>query len=258
MKKILWQELRRTEFEAAAKADAVVIIPAGSTEQHGNHLPVNTDMNCCFTIAQRAAEAIDDFPVLVLPPVWTGYSPHHMKYPGSITLKYHTFVELLTQIATSVHAHGFKKILFLNGHGGNSAAIASMRVKLSAEDGVASAIGYDYWNISPTSEVMEAVSESDMGYIGHSGEMETSLQLYLQPELVNKEAANWAPGVSGDPTAGSREKGERIVNAAVDALVKTLRDYHSGKLQEDSDPWRPRFDAKVKDQSRFPRYNPER
>lgn len=64
MKKVLWQELRRTEFEQAVKADAVVIIPVASTEQHGPHLPVGTDAIDCFTIAQRAAEAIDEFPVL--------------------------------------------------------------------------------------------------------------------------------------------------------------------------------------------------
>ena len=69
MKKILWGELRRTEFEELAKANAVVIIPVGSTEQHGNHLPINTDANCCFVIAQRAAQAIDEFPVLVLPTI---------------------------------------------------------------------------------------------------------------------------------------------------------------------------------------------
>ena len=74
MKKVFWQELRRTEFEEAVKADAIVIIPVGSTEQHGNHLPINTDTNSCFTIAQRAAQAIDEFPVLVLPLIWTGYS----------------------------------------------------------------------------------------------------------------------------------------------------------------------------------------
>ena len=256
MKKVLWQELRRPEFEEAVKADAIVIIPVASTEQHGNHLPINTDANCCFTIAQRAAQAIDEFPVLVLPTVWTGYSPHHMDHPGTITLKYHTFVELLTQIATSIHAHGFKKILFLNGHGGNSPIIAAMRAKLAAEEGISS-VGYDYWNISPTGEEMEAVTETDKGFIGHAGEMETSLQLYLQPELVDMDCAVWVPGVCGDPTVGSHEKGERIVNAAVEALVKTLRDYHSGKLEDGLVLWRRQFGAKLKDQFRFPRYSPE-
>jgi creatinine amidohydrolase len=236
MKKVLWQELRRPEFEQAVKADAVVIIPVGSTEQHGNHLPIDTDANCCFTIAQRAAQAVDEFPVLVLPPIWTGYSPHHMAYPGTITLKYHTFVELLTQVAASVHAHGFSKILFLNGHGGNSPVIAAMRTKLADEEGI-SAIGYTYWEMPSVPEEMATVSQSDKGFIGHAGEIETSLQLYLQPQLVDMDAAVWVPGLWGDPSTGAREKGERIINAAVNALANIVRDYHSGKL-EDRLVWR--------------------
>ena len=252
MKEVLWQKLRRTEFEKAVEADAIVIIPVGSTEQHGHHLPINTDANCCFTIAQRAAQAIDDFPVLVLPPVWTGYSPHHMAHPGTITLKYHTFVELLTQIATSVYAHGFKKILFLNGHGGNSPVIAAMRTKLAAEEGV-SAIGFNYWEIpSVPEQIMKIVSQSDKGFAGHSGEMETSLQLYLQPELVDMEAATWVPGVWGDPSTGTREEGESIVNAVVGALIKMLRDYHSGKLEDDL-VWRREVRDEVKDHFRLPK-----
>jgi len=231
MKKVLWQELRRPEFEQAVNADAIVIIPVGSTEQHGNHLPVNTDANCCCAIAQHAAQAMDEFPVLVLPPVWTGYSPHHMAYPGTITLKYHTFVEVLTEVATSVHAHGFNKILFLNRHGGNSAIVAAMRHKLAAEEG-ASVIGYNYWDMPSVPEETKVVCQSDKGFVGHSGEFETSLQLYLQPDLVDMGAAVWVPGVWGDPSTGAREKGESIINAAVNALVNILRDYHSGKLAD--------------------------
>ena len=233
MKKVLWATLRRPEFESAVKADGIVIIPVGSTEQHGNHLPINTDANCCFTIAQRAALLIDEFPVLVLPPIWTGYSPRHMSYPGSISLKFHTFVELLTQVAASVHAHGFRKILFLNGHAGNSPAVAAMRNKLAAEEGV-SCVGYNYWDLSSVLERMKIVSQSDKGFIGHSGEIETSLQLYLQPELVDMDTATGVPGVWGDPSTGAREKGESIVNAAVNGLVKIIRDYHSGSLEEKS------------------------
>jgi creatinine amidohydrolase/Fe(II)-dependent formamide hydrolase-like protein len=159
-----------------------------------------------------------------------------MAYPGTITLKYHTFVALLTQVAASVHAHGFKKLLFLNGHGGNSAVVAAMRTKLAAEEG-ASVIGYNYWDMPSVPEEMKAICQSDKGFVGHSGEFETSLQLYLQPDLVDMGAAVWAPGVYGDPSAGTREKGERIINAIVTALVQILHDYHSGKL-EDRLVWR--------------------
>ena len=225
MKKILWEEMRRTEFEELAKANTVVIIPVGSTEQHGNHLPINPDMNCCSAIAQRAAQSINEFSVLVLPPIWMGFSPHHMAYPGSITLKYHTFVEVLTQVAASVHAHGFKKIFILNGHGGNTDIIDSLRFKLTHEDGIPTAT-YTYWEMPTVAEEMKRISQTDEGYIGHAGEMETSLQLYLQPELVDGGTNVEVPGIVGDPTSGSREKGAHIVNAAVNALVRILRDYH--------------------------------
>jgi creatinine amidohydrolase len=236
MKTVLWQELRRTEFAKAVREDAIVIIPVASTEQHGQHLPVNTDANCCFTIAVRAAEAIEEFSVLVLPTIWTGYSPHHMPHPGTITLKYHTFVELLTQVAVSVHAHGFHKILFLNGHGGNSAVVDAMRTKLAAEERI-SVVGYTYWDLPSVPEEWERISRSDKGFVGHAAEIETSMQLYLQPDLVDMSAAVWVPGVFGDPSTATREKGERLHKAAVSALVSLLRDYHSGKL-EDSLVWR--------------------
>ena len=233
-RKVLWQELRRTEFEQAVKGDGIVIIPVAAIEQHGEHLPVNTDANACFTIAQRAAQAIKEFPVLVLPVIWAGYSHTHMAYPGTITLKYHTFVQLLTEVAVSVYAQGFRKILFLNGHGGNSAVIDAMQRKLVAEDGVPGAIGYTWWNIPSVAEEIKGISESHQNSMDHAGEMETSIQLYLQPELVDESAALWVRGVFGDPSAGTREKGERLVKTATDALAKILRDYHSGKLLDNT------------------------
>ncbi len=234
MKKILWQEMRRTEIEEAAKANAVVIIPVGPIEQHGNHLPIDTDINCSFSIAKSVAEIIDDFPVLVVPPIWWGFSPHHMKYPGTISLKIHTYIDVLTDVATSIAAHGFKKIIFLNGHGGNVGVISSMQRKLMDEDNGPSCIGYTYFTL--VDEELKAISEVDFT-IGHAAEMETSLQLYLQPELVDKEAVTWAPGVSGDPTKGTYEKGKRLFEAAVNTVVTLIQDYHSGKL-EDALAWK--------------------
>lgn len=231
MREVLWERLRRTEIEQAAKAGAVAIIPIASLEQHANHLPVNTDSNIVSTIAERAARAIEGVPVLVLPPIWTGYSPHHMAYPGSVTLKYHTFVDVLTQVASSVHAHGFRKILLLNGHGGNSAVVAGMRTKLAEEDGVF-VVGYDYWDLPPMPQTMRALCTTDRGFVGHAGEFETSAQMYLQPELVDGREAVWAPGAFGDPSAATAEKGCGLIEAAVEALVRLLRAYHSGEVEE--------------------------
>jgi creatinine amidohydrolase len=230
MKKVLWQEMRRIEIEEASKVGAVVIIPVGSIEQHGNHLPVNTDINCSFSIAKATAEIIDDFPVLVVPPIWGGLSPHHMKYPGTISLKLHTYIDVLTEVATSIAAHGFKKIAFLNGHGGNIGVMNSIRLKLMENNGP-SCIAYTYFRL--VDKELKAISEVD-SVIGHAAEMETSLQLYLQPELVDKGAATWVPGVFGDPTKGTYEKGKRLFEVAVDTVVMLIQDYHSNKLE---DPW---------------------
>ncbi len=231
MKKVLWQEMRRTEFEEALKENAVVVIPLGSIEQHGEHLPINTDANCCFSIARGAAEMVDDFPVLVLPAVWTGYSPHHMGFQGAITVKFETYLGVLAGIAKSLHAHGFKNILFLNGHGGNSPAVAAMRNKLLDEEGFL-VIGYDYWSLPGVTAEIKRVNEIDKGVPGHSGEFETSMELFLQPELVDKSAIRWVNGMRGDPEKASREKGERLFNFIVDSLVQVLKNYHSGKLEE--------------------------
>ena len=230
MREVLWERLKRTEIEQAAKAGAVVIIPIASLEQHANHLPVNTDSNIVSTVAKRAAQAVE-FPALVLPAVWTGYSPHHMRHPGSVTLKYHTFVEVLTQVATSVHHHGFRKILLLNGHGGNTAIVAGMRTKLAEEDGVASVVGCDYWDAPGVPEAMRRLCPVDRGFVGHAGEFETSVQMHLQPELADAGQATWATGAFGDPSAGSEAKGKALVEAAVEGLIRLLQSFHSGELE---------------------------
>ncbi len=239
-KKVLWESLRRTEFQECVEAGAVVIIPVGAMEQHGQHLPVNTDTNCCFSLAKAAAERADDVRVLVMPPVWVGYSPHHMTLEqpdGSVTLSYHTFANVLSDIAACVYAHGFRRILFLNGHGGNMPLVQSIRLKLWEENRIPSVYGFTYWELPGVPEAMRAMSETDKGQIGHSGEFETSLELFLQPDLVDTGGAEWTSGVMGEPRSGSREKGARLFEIVVTALAELLRRYHAGEYDDESN-WR--------------------
>ena len=231
MKKTQWQYLRRTEFACLAQQDAVVVIPVASIEQHGEHLPVNTDASNCYSIATRAAEIIEWFPVLVLPVVAPAYSPHHMAHPGTVSLTFDTLVRVLTETAVSVHAHGFRKILFLNGHGGNSAIVSAMRLKLNAEHGI-SVVGYTYWDLPGVTSAWLSVCETDAGFVGHAGEVETSLQLYLQPELVEMDKARWVPGMYGNPKHATREKGQSFFEAAVAGLIEILEELHSGALEK--------------------------
>jgi len=251
-RRVLWQELRRPQLEEAAEASAIVIVATGSIEQHGPHLPVNTDINSAYEVAIRAARAIDEFPVLVAPPVWFGSSTHHMAFAGTISLEQDTFVRLTRDICVSIHAHGFDKILLLNGHGGNGALLTALTIELAYRKIFVASVGYTGLIV----EELRKIGESEIGGITHAGEFETSVQLYLQPELVDmlravKEIRRpptsfqsydarvpgrvWYPihlkepslsGVAGDPTVASAEKGKYFIDAAVRELVRFLREFH--------------------------------
>ena len=103
------------------------------------------------------------------------------------------------------------------------------------EDNGPPCIGYTYFTL--VDEELQAISEVD-SIIGHAAEMETSLQLYLQPELVEKEVATWARGVHGDPTKATYEKGKQLFETAVNTVVTLIQDYHRGKLEDALAPQR--------------------
>ncbi|MCL5025824.1 MAG: creatininase family protein [Chloroflexi bacterium] len=254
MRTIFWQQLRRGEIEQAAKEGAAVIVPIGSTEQHGPHLPVDTDIRSSSEIALRAARRINEFPVLIAPPVWSGYSPHQMHFPGTITLRADVFIGLLVDVGTSIAKHGFRKIFFLNGHGGNRGLVITATMKLS-DVGVEVASA-TYWDM--ITEEINQIRSGPLGSIGHSCELETSTQLAIQPEnvdmgqavgqlrtkrsrffsidMVEPHRVFFSPtasrsvittGVAGDPSYASAEEGERFLDAAADAVATFLREYHA-------------------------------
>jgi creatinine amidohydrolase len=244
-KRVYWQELRRYELEQAARNDPVVIVPTGSVEQHGPHLPLDVDIVNAHAIAAAAATSVDDFPVLVSPPVWTGLSHYKQGHIGTITLRMETYVEVVADICRSIYRNGFQRIILLNGHGGNRSINQAIAVKLAEED--VFILPITYWDM--VTELLQTQSESDAGSIGHAGEWETSLQLYLRPALVDRdriagdaERADLSAGVRrytgfaerlrereggvhGDPTTASVEKGRLLFEAARDELVKAVSEY---------------------------------
>ncbi len=244
---VFWQELLRHELHAAQRAGAVVIVPAGSVEQHGAHCPLDVDIVDALAIASAAAHAIDEFPVLVSPPIWSGLAHYKMGHIGTITVGFETYVALVSDICRSIHANGFERIVLLNGHGGNRSINQAIAVKLAEED--IFILPITYWDMVP--ELLLAESERDAGSIGHAGEWETSLQLFLRPDLVDMSRAradegrpDLSPGtkrftafaerrrereggVHGDPTVATAAKGERLFVAARDALVHTIREYRA-------------------------------
>src|SRR4051794_9325141 len=111
--RLTWPEVRR-----AAAEDRVCLIPVATLEDHGPHLPIDTDLRITAEIARRTAEAAAD-DVLLLPPIPHGYSPHHMDFPGTITIGWDTFTRYCTDVGSSLARHGFRRLLYLNGHGSN-------------------------------------------------------------------------------------------------------------------------------------------
>jgi creatinine amidohydrolase len=117
----------------------------GSTEQHGPHLPVDVDIVCATHVCRRAAEVTGDFPILVAPGIWSGYSPHHMDFAGTITVSAQTFLVLVRDICQSILHHGFRKLVLVNAHGGNAALLGTVAVQF-ATSGCPIAL-CSWWNL---------------------------------------------------------------------------------------------------------------
>jgi len=168
------------EVEAALKHTDAVIIPLGSTEQHGRHLPLGTDSYEAIEIAKLIAQKAD---VLVAPVILAGLSAHHLGFPGTITLSPETFEAVVYETALSLIKHGFRKILIYNGHGGNATSVAAIIQKI---DQTTAATAFDLGKIEvPRKEPLYPPIPWDV----HAGVEETSLMLYLAGSLVDMSKA---------------------------------------------------------------------
>jgi len=201
-------DLTWPEVAEAAQQGAVVVVPVGATEQHGRHLPLEVDWRLAGAIAEEAARIAHEegVPALVTPPIWTGYSPHHMDFAGSITLDPAVFMGLVGHVARSLWHHGFRKILLLNGHGGNIHLLRAAVMQLRFEHGVRAAVA-NYWDLA--ADEIARWRQSAPGGINHACEMETSLMLSVRSDLVRRDAAEPAafrprsPYLSGDLVKGA-------------------------------------------------------
>jgi creatinine amidohydrolase len=176
--------MTREEARAAAEEKRVVLIPTGAIEQHGPFLPIDTDNLIVSSVCDEAARRRPGL-LLSAPEVGYGYNEHNMDFPGTISIRPHTLIDFYFDVGESFARQGFERIIYVNGHGSN-AQIANIAARMVVTHSPALAISVDAWNLA--AEVMAAIRESKHpGGTGHAGEYETSLYLYLQPELVVKE-----------------------------------------------------------------------
>lgn len=221
----------RTWPEIAAEPP-LLLAPLGSTEQHGPHLPLDTDTRIACAVADALAAALPG--TVVAPPVAVGASGEHAGFPGTLSVGSAVFEEMIVEIGRSADA--FAGVVWVNAHGGNSVALRRAVARLADE-------GRD------TAIVRCSVPEGD----AHAGRTETSLLLAIAPDVVHLERAEagstqtWAEladrilaggvvavsanGVLGDPAGASAAEGERLLADLVDRSLRTVADWADDRLR---------------------------
>jgi creatinine amidohydrolase len=183
MASVVWSELTAEELCAKAAADAIVILPVASMEQHGPHLPVGVDTMLCERVCRLAAERASDVEIVVAPTVWCGMAEHHMAFGGTFTFDVPTYRAVLLCLLKSLERHGFKRVLIVNGHGGNSAALMAFLPDFARDTGL-SILGTDYF-VHARKAVQPLLQ--DQTSMMHACEIETSMMMVVAPDLVRHE-----------------------------------------------------------------------
>jgi creatinine amidohydrolase len=202
-----WLELR----ELARRDDVVVVIPTATLEDHGYHLPIDTDVRLVEAVAEggvRRFNAVGEARAMLFPTAVHGFTPHHMDFPGTVTLRWNVFVETLLDCGRSLCRHGFDRILLVNGHGSNAPLVDMAARLINLEHRGAVCMASTLYLSSPESaEVLEAKRTSGYGGMSHACELETSLYLTLRPDLVQmdkavREVPDWNENVANDWPGG--------------------------------------------------------
>lgn len=224
----------------------LALLPIGATEQHGSNLVLGTDSIAAERIAQLVAHDYGNEAV-VLPTLPYGFSEHHMAFPGTISISPDAMLAILRDIARSVARQGFKMLVFVNGHNGNTASLNVAAATIRYELGLRTAVMFYF---KQASDVVREHAKTPR--YGHAGEIETSVMLHLDPRTVRtnelvagdmvptkrKHADNMDPfalyvpipfdqqtrnGSFGDARSASAETGSEIVRVAVERTVTALR-----------------------------------
>lgn len=228
---------------AALGKDTPVVFPVAALEQHGRHMPVFTDSMLMGEIARRTEAALGPR-ALFAPLQWLGNSHHHMDFPGTLSAEPRLYIDLLAGLLENFLAHGFRRLLILNGHGGNDVpgrqAVFEVRQRHRARNDLL-LLFCTYWNLDPRA------NESHPGLVqremGHACEWETSMVLRLAPHLVKNHTAvtpqefgrgfdpatrGWTMrdrsthGHIGDPRTADAEKGEALFQSFTRGAVSLV------------------------------------
>ncbi|NKB72243.1 MAG: creatininase family protein [Candidatus Latescibacteria bacterium] len=252
---VLFEEMTREQIKKVAP-EAIAVLPTAATEQHGPHMAVGTDTLLCTTVAKQAAEAAaGQVPVVITPPLAFGSSHHHIPFGGVLSLTSDTFIDVVREVAQGLVRTGFRKVVILNGHGGNSDHVGVAGQDLvNRMDMAATVASCNYWDIGKPALVEKGLLEAGL-IPGHAGHFETSLIMALRPDWVDPEGMAkvedqsggnsgldvgvaaavvqtygvWqkGPGHTDNPAAASPELGRDLLAVLVDQVAQFYRDFHA-------------------------------
>ena len=245
-----WAEVSEME-----KENKIILIPLGSTEQEGTHLPIGVDTYVAEDIAREVAKETGS---LVGPTLPVGYSEWFLEFPGTISLKMETFTQVIREYCSSLVHHGFRKFIFVNGHGGNSPGVDVVARELKLNHDVEIAM-VQIWKLA--NSLAKDIPDLKENVFRHAGELMTSVMLYLHPDTVDMERArveyvklNKPPftaksslgpaefrgveinlydkaksltesGIMGDPLAATAEKGKIIFHHISSYLIEMVKNF---------------------------------
>lgn len=221
--------------DAAAVDTDIAILPVGSTEQHGPHAPLGTDVLTAEAVAEAGLDAYGDG--VLAPSIPVGVAEEHRQFTGTLWVSEDTFRSYVRETVESLAAHGWDRVAVVNGHGGNVTPLGEACARLT-RDGTAYAVPFTWFDAVDTDEIE----------MGHGGPVETSVLQHIHPELVDESQfgaaaedgadswGEWQSGVNlaydtiefsengtvGDPDEGSAEIGEKILAAAGERLSELL------------------------------------
>jgi creatinine amidohydrolase len=262
-----YNQLTWPEMNDAIELQKVVLLPTGSTEQHGAHLPLDTDLflaeSVCRELARRAPDK-----VLVLPGIPYGLNLHHIDFPGTIHIEPQHFIDFCVDVTKSVAYHGFRRIAVVNGHGSNM-PMADLIARRTVLETPSLCCAFGYYSMGR--EESHAACES--GLYAHADEWETSLYLHFARERVQMDKAvadndrvgktmtsdsttnvrfndfwgRWTrTGVHGNPLVATPEKGRKILEAIMKEMLVWLEEYRVWPVEKRQDMHRLPVQAEIR------------
>jgi creatinine amidohydrolase len=255
LQEMRWQEIQQFRDSGGDLA----VIPVGSVEQHGFHLPLGTDSMVAIRLAEDAAQRTE---AVVTPPLWFGWSPHHLALPGTISIRPQILIEILFDILSSLTAHGFDKFVIVNGH----RIVNIPWIQISAEKAQRE-LGVKVVIYDPAYMSKEISDKIGFGEVGHAEEIETSHMLHIMPHLVRmekakdyispekklyhvdpriskdtlcyvpstardlKQASKESGGASGRPSLATAEKGKQLHEHLVARLIEVITELNKGNSE---------------------------